>query len=352
MRRKAEPWDIDLYYDLAYNLFVTCRGARPRTCARRTSTPSTRCRIRAGSPTASARGRCSSRSCSRGPVTGPAPAPAAWTVTREKSSGDAPGFTATDAKGQTWFVSFDAPVNPDGATGALVIATKIFWALGYNQVEYFLTDFRSRGRQGSATRRRSGGPPASGRRMTRRRHPGGARARAPSSGRVVPRRRRPAAAGQVLGGFKYEGTRPDDPERRCPARASARAAGAARVRRVDQPDRHEGRQHARHRDRRGRPRHRAPLPPGRRLDLRRRRQRTARLERRLGVRLRGRAVARRLFTFGFDAQPLADRDVRGASGRRPLRGRCVRSRDLEAARADRPPTSRCATTMRSGRRGG
>ncbi len=78
----------------------------------------------------------------RGPVEGPAPDPSKWTIIREKTSGDAPGFTTRDARGQTYFVSFDAPPNPDGATGAVVIATKIFWALGYNQVEYFLTNLR------------------------------------------------------------------------------------------------------------------------------------------------------------------------------------------------------------------
>ena len=45
-----------------------------------------------------------------------------------------------DAKGETWFLEFDPPV-PGGATAAVVIATKIFWALGYNQVESFLTTF-------------------------------------------------------------------------------------------------------------------------------------------------------------------------------------------------------------------
>ena len=30
---------------------------------------------------------------------------------------------------------------PEGATGAVAVATKIFWALGYNQVESFLTTF-------------------------------------------------------------------------------------------------------------------------------------------------------------------------------------------------------------------
>ena len=50
-----------------------------------------------------------------------------------------PGSPRSDANGETWFVSFDPPSNPKGATGAVVIATKLFWALGYNQVETFLT---------------------------------------------------------------------------------------------------------------------------------------------------------------------------------------------------------------------
>jgi len=46
----AQPWDIDLFYDLSYNLFVTPRRV-PANVRRRTSTPSTRCPTPAGSPT-------------------------------------------------------------------------------------------------------------------------------------------------------------------------------------------------------------------------------------------------------------------------------------------------------------
>jgi len=45
----------------------------------------------------------------RGPHVGEKPNPERWTVIREKSSGYSPGFTARDANGETWFVSFDAP---------------------------------------------------------------------------------------------------------------------------------------------------------------------------------------------------------------------------------------------------
>ena len=75
----------------------------------------------------------------RGPNIGPPPAAEKWVIIREKTSGYAPGFTARDAAGETWFVSFDPPGNPQGATAALAIATRIFWALGYNQVETFIT---------------------------------------------------------------------------------------------------------------------------------------------------------------------------------------------------------------------
>ena len=50
-------------------------------------------------------------------------------------------MTARDAKGETWFLEFDPDFYPEAATAAVVMATKFFWALGYNQVESFLTTF-------------------------------------------------------------------------------------------------------------------------------------------------------------------------------------------------------------------
>ena len=77
----------------------------------------------------------------RGANVGEPPDPSKWVLIREKTSGAHPGFTAMDAKGETWFLEFDPPHAPEGATAAVAIATKIFWALGYNQVESFLTTF-------------------------------------------------------------------------------------------------------------------------------------------------------------------------------------------------------------------
>ena len=59
------------------------------------------------------------------------------------------------------------------------------------------------------------------------------------------------------------------------------------------------------------------------------------------------------FTFGFGAEPVADGGLPiELPRRRPVRGRELRSREVEAARRRPRHTSRCATTTRSGRRGG
>ena len=80
----------------------------------------------------------------RGPNLGAPPDPSKWVLIREKTSGVHPGFTAIDARGETWFLQFDPVHFPEGATAAVAIASKVFWALGYNQVESFLTTFDPR----------------------------------------------------------------------------------------------------------------------------------------------------------------------------------------------------------------
>ena len=131
-------------------------------------------------------------------------------IIREKASGYAPGFTARDANGETWFVSFDPPSNPKGATAAVVIANRLFWALGYNQVETFITSVDP---APAGDRCEGDGAPAFGRANAV--HQGRprcrARARGPECRRHLRSRGGPAAAGENPGPFRYEGTRPDDP---------------------------------------------------------------------------------------------------------------------------------------------
>ncbi len=64
-------------------------------------------------------------------------------IIREKTAGANPGFTARDANGETWFLAFDPPSNPEGAKRRRRGRVEVFWALGYNQVEMFITHVRS-----------------------------------------------------------------------------------------------------------------------------------------------------------------------------------------------------------------
>ena len=205
----AQPWDINLFYDLSYNLFVMPGREPANVRAQNVNT------IDEVPDSSWFTNRIGARALTldelvRGPVVGAPPVATKWTITREKSAGAAPGFTAQDASGQTFFVSFDPLSNPEGATGAVVVATKIFWALGYNQVEYFVTEMRRDAIEiaPTATKRRPSGDrtPLKDSDVSEileraNRRPDGSYRTA--AGRLL--------AGKVLGGFKYDGTRSDDP---------------------------------------------------------------------------------------------------------------------------------------------
>ena len=129
---------------------------------------------------------------------------------RDKDAGASPGFRIRDSKSVVWFVSFDARGNPEAATSAIVVANKIFWALGYWQAENYLTNIRP-GQitiDDSATIK-----PLSGvRRPFRRSDLDDVFRRAHRSDdgsyRAVAAR---ALPGRPIDGFQYYGTRSDDP---------------------------------------------------------------------------------------------------------------------------------------------
>ena len=146
----------------------------------------------------------------RGPNTASGPAEGRWTVVRPKSAGFSPGFTARDSKGEMWFVAFDPKGHPHAATAAVAVAIRLFWALGYNQIESYIShiDPQQLGvdpngtisqRPGARRRLKMGDVEA----VLRRAAPEPDGTYRIIAGRVVP--------GKVVGPFKYYGTRPDDP---------------------------------------------------------------------------------------------------------------------------------------------
>jgi hypothetical protein len=205
---KVQGWEIGLTPDLLQNLFGKPGDPTPNVRALNVNTadevPDSSWftnRIYAKP--------LSADDVARGPLTTDGPAPGKWTVIRGKGAGVAPGFTVRDEKGVQWFVSFDGRRNRVAPTAAIAIATRLFWALGYFQVENHLTTVRPESVvvDPSATMRAHG----KRRPMTRKDIDevfDRAAKSADGSYRVIAGR---AIPGRPVGGFKYHGTRPDDP---------------------------------------------------------------------------------------------------------------------------------------------
>jgi hypothetical protein len=146
----------------------------------------------------------------RGPSTTDGPAPGVWTVLSGKSEGVQPGFTIRDTAGIVWFLKFDPPSNPEMATGAEMIATKLFWALGYNVPENHLATLR---RDNLTVAPDADQLNEFGRKIPLTgEHVDRLLLRVPRNEdgtyRVIASR---ALDGKPVGPFKYYGTRPDDP---------------------------------------------------------------------------------------------------------------------------------------------
>jgi hypothetical protein len=201
--------EVDLMYELTYNMFALPKrkpsGLRAQNINTIDEVPDSSWftnRIGAKALT--------TEEIVRGPNLGAPPDPSRWFIFREKTSGGHAGITAKDANGETWFLEFDPPDYPEAATAAVSMATKFFWAFGYNQVESFITTFDPKRMEihPEATYRRPNGKRTP---ITRsdidalleraaRRPDGTYRVIA---GRLIP--------GRIIGNFRYEGTRPDDP---------------------------------------------------------------------------------------------------------------------------------------------
>jgi hypothetical protein len=205
---RVSPWSIDLFYDLLLNQF-TQPGLPLGTRAENVNT------IDEVPDSSWFTNRILARPLTiaeavRGPLTGDGPARGQLTVIRAKSEGAAPGFTVRDRSGVTWFLAFDPKSNPEASSAAAVIAMRIFWALGYNQAEYCISELS---REQLQIDKNATFMPPSGRSRPMTMHdiePVLARAARNANGsyRVLASRLLP---GKILGGFKYYGTRSDDP---------------------------------------------------------------------------------------------------------------------------------------------
>ena len=137
---RVQPFPVHLTWDLVSSLFAkegVARSSRAQDVNTIDAIPdSSWFTNRLGSQP------LSEADVARGPDTTAGPAPGVWTVVAGKSEGVRPGFTIVDSNGMRWFVKFDGPGSPEQATGAEVVSTKLFWALGYDVAETHVATVR------------------------------------------------------------------------------------------------------------------------------------------------------------------------------------------------------------------
>lgn len=212
----AKVRSIDPLYDFISNSFVSQKKsdqARNRGVSPRQRALNTVDEVPDSAWYTNRRGRqpISRESLLRGPgnLTSPLKG-GAWRVIGAKSDGVTPGFQIEDAHGARYLLKFDPPRYPELASAADVIGSKAFYALGYWTPENYIVRFERRQLTADpkATYRNASGHKQ---RLTDRHldallrgqpRDGAGTYRAMAS-KILP--------GTVLGSFRYEGTRSDDP---------------------------------------------------------------------------------------------------------------------------------------------
>ena len=209
---KAQPRKIADIYDLFSHVFATPGEKQTDTRKLPARDINTVGEVLEGSwyNKRHGRRRMSLAELAAGPGNTSPPADGDWHVMSAKSEGVTPGFTVRDAKGRIYFLKFDPFSNPEMATAADVLASKLFYALGYHVPENYIVYFDRRrlrlsrdvmfrdaqGRKRNLTSRDLGEI------LTRVPRDSDGRIRAVAS-LVLP--------GGPLGPFRYFGTRKDDP---------------------------------------------------------------------------------------------------------------------------------------------
>ena len=205
----VQPWEIDLAYDLVSNLFGHPGDPAPGVRAQNVNTVD---EVPDGSWFRNRLGRepLSVEDITRGPNTTAGPASGTWTVIAAKTDGVTPGFTIRDEDGIVWFLKFDPPGYRAMATGTEIAVTKLVWALGYhvpeNHIAQLVPDRLVIAEQ--ATYQPLGRPRRAMKRGDIEDLLDRAERDADGTYRVIASR---ALPGKPLGGFRFHGTRPDDP---------------------------------------------------------------------------------------------------------------------------------------------
>jgi hypothetical protein len=200
--------DIDLVYDTLENLFTKPGDTTPNVRAQNVNTvdelpDSSWFTNRIGARPMTVDELLTGPDTTTGPAAGP------WTVISAKNDGVTPGFTIRDANGQVWFIKFDPPGYRAMATGTEVVVTKLMWALGYYVPEVHISSLRPdqlvvadkatmsrNGRKRSLNRSDITAALDKAHRDT------------DGSYRVIASK---ALDGRPVGGFRFYGTRSDDP---------------------------------------------------------------------------------------------------------------------------------------------
>ena len=351
-RRRRAAYEQSQMYELVYNLFVTSgykpSGLRAKNINTIDEVPdSSWFTNRIGTQAdhdRRARARRQRRRAARSVEVGADPRKDARAPTRASPRGTPrarPGSSSSIRR-----------TSRKGATAAVAIATKIFWALGYNQVESFITtlrseedDDRSEG-DGRAVRTASARPshrttstPFSSTWRATRTAPtasspaGCCRARSsatsttPARGPTIPTISCRTSTGASCGRCASSARGPTSPTSR-------------RANTLDTLVTENGKTIVKH----------YLQDVGSTFGMCQRQARVG--PRATSTSTRAGPVAEAPVHARVRAEPVADRPLCRVPVGRQVRRRRVRSEEVAAADADRPPTWRCATTTRSGRRGG
>jgi hypothetical protein len=211
---KAAKQDVDNLYDFLENSFVT-----PRKEGKVSRGPHPALDVNTlgevpDSPWYTSRHyyhRLSIEELKRGPGNSTPPSPqGSWRVTSAKSDGVTPGFVIEDGQKNKYLLKFDPADYPEVASAVDVIGSKVFYALGYYTPENYIVHFHREQLEipaGVMWRDADGKKHPLTERVIDamlKTQPKGA----DGAYRVIASR---WIAGQVLGPFRYEGTRTDDP---------------------------------------------------------------------------------------------------------------------------------------------